>query len=53
MLLVEQNAKLALELSDRGYVMECGEITLTDRAPALLANPRVRRRIWGSKRAYE
>jgi len=46
-LLVEQNAKLALELCDRGYVMEGGEITLTDRAPALLANPRVRRAYLG------
>ena len=41
-LLVEQNAKLALEVSQRGYVMESGEITLTDDAVNLLANPRVR-----------
>ena len=41
-LLVEQNAKLALEVSQRGYVMESGEITLTDEAANLLANPRVR-----------
>ena len=41
-LLVEQNAKLALECSDRGYVMEHGEITLTDDAKALLASPAVR-----------
>ena len=41
-LLVEQNAKLALEASDRGYVMEHGEITITDEAKALLASPRVR-----------
>jgi branched-chain amino acid transport system ATP-binding protein len=41
-LLVEQNAKLALECSDRGYVMEHGEITLTDEARALLASPAVR-----------
>jgi len=26
-LLIEQNAKLALEVSDRGYVMESGEVT--------------------------
>ncbi len=31
-LLVEQNAKLALEVSQRGYVMESGEITLTGEA---------------------
>ncbi|MFZ4536391.1 ABC transporter ATP-binding protein [Propionivibrio sp.] len=41
-LLVEQNAKLALEVSQRGYVMESGEITLTDQAAKLLANPKVR-----------
>ncbi len=41
-LLVEQNAKLALEVSQRGYVMESGEITLTDDAEKLLANPKVR-----------
>ena len=41
-LLVEQNARLALESSRRGYVMESGEITLTGDAAALLANPRVR-----------
>lgn len=41
-LLVEQNAKLALEVSQRGYVMESGEITLTDESAKLLANPKVR-----------
>ena len=46
-LLVEQNAKLALEMCDRGYVMESGEITLSDNAPALLANPSVRRAYLG------
>jgi branched-chain amino acid transport system ATP-binding protein len=40
-LLVEQNAKLALQISQRGYVMENGRISLTDAAPALLANPQV------------
>ena len=46
-LLVEQNAKLALEMCDRGYVMESGEITLSDNAQAMLANPRVRRAYLG------
>jgi branched-chain amino acid transport system ATP-binding protein len=46
-LLVEQNAKLALEMCSRGYVMESGEITLYDSAPALLADPRVRRAYLG------
>ncbi|MFT3847705.1 MAG: ABC transporter ATP-binding protein [Propionivibrio sp.] len=41
-LLVEQNAKLALEVSQRGYVMESGEISLTDDSAKLLANPKVR-----------
>jgi branched-chain amino acid transport system ATP-binding protein len=41
-LLVEQNAKLALETSQRGYVMESGEITLTGAAADLLADPKVR-----------
>ena len=41
-LLVEQNAKLALEVSQRGYVMESGEITLTDESSKLLDSPQVR-----------
>jgi len=41
-LLVEQNARLALEAASRGYVMESGAITLADEAKALLANPKVR-----------
>ena len=46
-LLVEQNAKLALELSQRGYVMESGTITLSAGSPALLANPQVRQAYLG------
>ena len=41
-LLVEQNARLALEVCQRGYVMESGRITLADRAGALAADARVR-----------
>jgi branched-chain amino acid transport system ATP-binding protein len=41
-LLVEQNAKLALEVSDRGYVMESGEVTLAGKASDLLHDPKVR-----------
>ena len=41
-LLVEQNAKLALEVSDRGYVMESGEVTLSGSAQQLLHDPKVR-----------
>ena len=46
-LLVEQNARLALEICDRGYVMESGEITMHDQARALLASPHVRRAYLG------
>ena len=41
-LLIEQNAKLALEVSSRGYVMESGEITLHGDAKSLLHDPKVR-----------
>jgi branched-chain amino acid transport system ATP-binding protein len=42
LLLVEQNARLALEVCRRGYVMESGRITLADSAANLAADPRVR-----------
>ena len=42
MLLVEQNAKLALEVSQRGYVMESGRITMGGPARELLDDERVR-----------
>jgi len=41
-LLIEQNAKLALEVSKRGYVMESGEVTLSGDAASLLHDPKVR-----------
>jgi branched-chain amino acid transport system ATP-binding protein len=41
-LLVEQNARAALEVASRGYVMDSGEITLANEAKALLDDPRVR-----------
>jgi branched-chain amino acid transport system ATP-binding protein len=41
-LLIEQNAKLALEVSNRGYVMESGTITLSGDARQLLSDPKVR-----------
>ncbi len=41
-LLVEQNASRALELSNRGYVMDSGEITMSGDAQSLLSDPRVR-----------
>src|SRR6185295_14459133 len=41
-LLVEQNARLALEFASRGYVMESGAIALAGEAKALLKDSRVR-----------
>jgi branched-chain amino acid transport system ATP-binding protein len=46
-LLVEQNARAALALADRGYVMETGTIVLTDRADRLLQNREVQRAYLG------
>ena len=46
-LLVEQNARLALELADRAYVMETGLITLTGEASALLVDERVKKAYLG------
>ena len=40
-LLVEQNAAMALAISHRGYVLETGAITMSDRAEVLLNDPRV------------
>ncbi len=46
-LLVEQNVHLALELADRGYVLETGRVVLEDRAAALLENAQVKRAYMG------
>jgi branched-chain amino acid transport system ATP-binding protein len=50
-LLVEQNAAQALRLADRGYVLETGEITMSERADQLLADPRVRNAYLGESTA--
>jgi branched-chain amino acid transport system ATP-binding protein len=42
MLLVEQNARLALEVSHRGYVLEGGLVTLSGESKELLGNPKIR-----------
>ena len=47
MLLVEQNARLALEASHRGYVLEGGVVTLAGEAKSLLGNPQVRQAYLG------
>ena len=40
-LLVEQNARMALTVAHRGYILETGTVTLTDTAEALADNPQV------------
>lgn len=46
-LLVEQNAQLALQFSHRGYVLETGEITLADSSANLLNNEQVKKAYLG------
>lgn len=46
-LLVEQNARMALEYADRGYVFEIGKIAFEDRAEKLLENDVVRKSFLG------
>jgi len=46
-LLVEQNASKALAAADRGYVLETGEIVLSDQAEELALNPRVKKAYLG------
>jgi branched-chain amino acid transport system ATP-binding protein len=47
-LLVEQNAHVALEISNRGYVLETGRVTLTDDAASLLRDPHVQEAYLGA-----
>lgn len=46
-LLVEQNAKMALSISDRAYVLETGNIVMTDKAENLLGNEKVKKAYLG------
>jgi len=46
-LLVEQNAELALSISDHGYVMETGRIAFSDKSCNLLVNEQVKRSYLG------
>ena len=48
-LLVEQNAKMALNIADRGYVLETGSVTLEGRASDLANNPEVKKAYLGAK----
>jgi branched-chain amino acid transport system ATP-binding protein len=41
-LLVEQNASVALDVADRGYIMEVGRVVMEDSAAALRENPTIR-----------
>jgi branched-chain amino acid transport system ATP-binding protein len=45
--LVEQNARAALKLAHRGYILEVGNVVLEDTAAALLANPEVQKAYLG------
>jgi len=47
-LLVEQNANFALDVSNRGYVLETGTVALSDQSNALLENPEVQRAYLGA-----
>ncbi|TYO99036.1 amino acid/amide ABC transporter ATP-binding protein 2 (HAAT family) [Geothermobacter ehrlichii] len=48
-LLVEQNAKAALKLADRGYVLDVGRIALAGTSEELLASPKVQEAYLGKK----
>ena len=46
-LLIEQNASMALSIADRGYVLETGRVTLAGTGQELLVNPEVKRAYLG------
>ena len=48
MLLVEQNAKMALSIADRAYVLETGHIAMEGRAADLLNDDKVRQAYLGA-----
>ncbi|HWC13251.1 MAG TPA: ABC transporter ATP-binding protein [Actinomycetota bacterium] len=48
-LLIEQNAAMALQAANRGYVIESGEIVIEDDAKALLGNDQVRKAYLGEE----
>ncbi|MCL1991831.1 MAG: ABC transporter ATP-binding protein [Spirochaetes bacterium] len=47
MLIIEQNLVKALQIADRGYVLETGRIILADKSDALISNPEVRKAYLG------
>jgi branched-chain amino acid transport system ATP-binding protein len=46
-LIIEQNLVKALQIADRGYVLETGKVTLADKSEALINNPEVRKAYLG------
>ena len=46
-LLVEQNANIALQIAKRGYVLETGKMVMEDEAENLLDNPEIRKAYLG------
>ncbi|MEG1593662.1 MAG: ABC transporter ATP-binding protein [Oscillibacter sp.] len=50
-LLIEQNANMALKIADLGYVMETGNITITGTGAELLANEKVREAYLGKRKS--
>jgi branched-chain amino acid transport system ATP-binding protein len=48
-LLVEQNALMALEIANRGYVLSTGTVALSDTAEALRGNEAVRKTYLGEE----
>lgn len=52
-LLVEQNAKMALRIAQRGYVMETGRVVLSDQASQLLETDEVKMIYLGQKRVHD
>ena len=52
-LLVEQNAHMALSIASRGYVLENGRITMSGPGKALLDDPRVKEAYLGKRRRPE
>jgi len=50
-LMVEQNARAALQIADRGYILETGSIVLEDVSSALINNPDVRKAFLGGAMA--
>jgi branched-chain amino acid transport system ATP-binding protein len=53
MLLVEQDAEMALSVSDRGYVLQNGEIVMEDTKEKLVQNPKIQEIYFGTNISRE